>query len=77
MVYGNAMDIGKTTNVTNRSAAAMLTKRKLVSVLISGLFVTMKIRRRFPVRATKIVREYNIVFSSGVGPESEVSVEVI
>jgi len=69
------MDIGKTPNVTNRSAAAMLKKRKLVSVVISGLFVTMKIIRRFPVRATKIVREYNTVFSSGVGPESEVSVE--
>jgi len=71
------MDIGKTPNVTNRSAAAMLTKRKLVSVLISGLFVMMKIRRRFPVRATKIVREYNKVFSSGLRPESEVSVEEI
>jgi len=47
----------------------MLTNKKPVIVLISGLLVTMKIRSRFPVRATKIVVEYRTVICVGLGPE--------
>jgi len=47
----------------------MLTNKKPVIVLISGLFVTTKMRSRFPVRATNIVVEYKTVICAGLGPE--------
>ena len=37
----------------------MFTKRNPVNVLVLGLLVTMKIKRRFPVKAIGIVMEYN------------------
>jgi len=55
------METGIMMSVTNRSAAAMLTNKKPVRILASGLFVTMKIRSTFPVKATGIVKEYNTV----------------
>ena len=52
-----------TSTVTRRSAAAILTNRKPVSDLVSGLFDTMKIISIFPVKATSIVMEYRVVIT--------------
>ena len=70
-VYGIAMPTGITMSVTSRSAAAMLTNKKLVIVRVSGRLVTMKVSSRFPVRATKIVMEYSTTTRSAFGPASE------
>ena len=52
-----------TSTVTRRSATAILTNRKPVSDLVSGLFDTMKIISIFPVKATSIVMEYRVVIT--------------
>ena len=76
-VYVVATVTGMAMNVTSRSAAAMLTNRKPVKVLISGLLATMKMSSRFPVIAINIVMEYSTVICSGLGSELGISVEGI
>lgn len=79
-------ETGIAIRATRRSATAMLTNRKPVSDLVSGLLLMMKIRRRFPTTATNMVIEYStvkIVLCRELGPgdcpseEFSVSVEFI